>query len=337
MRLIRLISTALVLAALAWSGWWYAVALGQEKALAHWFAERAEDGWQAEHGEIALTGFPVRLVREVPQIRLADPEAGWAWAAPFLRIESGPVSPTRFDLTWPQRQSFAVPGERTEIAAEALSARLATRPEAALGLVEARIEAAALEVAARSGWRAGAAAVEARVGKRVNDPGYDLSLRATKVELPAPLVARVDPLGIAGREVERLAIDGAAVFTRPLDRRLIEEGRLGLVEATVRRAELNWGEVELGLAGSFRVDAAGYPVGSLDVTARHWRELLAMARRSGAIGAEMGAALESALGLVASLGGDRDRLEATLRFDDGRVWLGPVPLGRAPRLAPPRG
>lgn len=337
MRVLNILFSCMVLTALGWSGWWYAVALGQEHGLARWFEERAAAGWQAEHGEIRLSGFPFRLEREVPEVRLADPDTGWAWAAPFLRIESGPVRPTRFDLTWPTRQSFAVPGEHSEIGSELLAARLEVRPEAALGLVEARIEAAALDIAARSGWRAGAGAVETRVGARANDPGYDLSLRAELVDLPAPLMARIDPLGVAGREIERLTLDGAAVFDRPLDRRLIEEGRLGLVEATVRQASLEWGEVRLGLAGSIRVDADGYPVGKLDVTARQWRELLAMAQRSGAIGAEMAGAVESALGLVAALGGDRDRLDATLSFDGGRVWLGPVSLGRAPRLAAPRG
>jgi hypothetical protein len=337
MWLIRLIFTALVLGALGWSGWWFALAQGQERALAAWFEGRARHGWQAERGEIRLTGFPLRLAREVTDIRLADPEAGWAWAAPWLRIESGAVEPTRFAVTWPARQSFAVPGEVAGIGAAKLAARLELRPEAALGLVEAAVEAAALEVEARSGWRAAAAAVDARVGARVNDTGYDLSLDAGRVVLPEPLVARVDPLGFAGREIERLVVEGAAVFTRPLDRRLIEEGRLGLVEATVRRAALEWGEVRLEMAGSIRVDGEGYPVGALDVTARHWRELVAMAQRTGAIGAEMAQAVVGALELVAMLGGDRDRLSATLRFADGRVWIGPVSVGRAPRLAAPGG
>lgn len=333
MRLIRLMFTALVLGALGWSGWWVALARGQERALAAWFEGRAEAGWQAGHGEIRLSGFPFRLARELTDIRLADPQAGWAWAAPWLHIESGTLEPARFTVTWPARQSFAVPGEVTEIGAGTLAARLELRPEAALGLVEAAVEAAALAVEAGSGWRAAAATVEAHVGARVNDAGYDLRLDAERVLLPGPLVARLDPLGFAGGEIERLALEGAAVFTRPLDRRLIEEGRLGLVEATLRRAALEWGEVRLEMAGSIRVDEEGYPVGALDVTAKHWRELVAIAERTGAIGAEMARAVVGALELVAMLGGDRDRLSATLRFAEGRVWIGPVSVGRAPRLA----
>jgi len=337
MRVLNVLFTCLILGGLAWTGWWYAVATGQEQALEGWFDKRAEVGWQAEHGEIRLTGFPLRLDRRIPDIRLADPEAGWAWAAPFLRIESGPVTPTRFSVSWPKRQSFAVPGERAEIQTESLRTELAVRPEKALDLVRATVEAARLDIAAQSGWEAGAAVVEARLAARANDPGYDLWLDAKRATLPRPLMVRIDPLGLAGRELERIVLDGAAVFTRPLDRRLIEDARIGLQELTLRRAHLQWGEIRLELAGAIRVDEAGYPVGELDVTAQHWREIVAMARRSGVIGADMAKALESGLRLVAALGGDAERLDATLRLEDGRVWLGPMPIGQAPRLAAPRG
>ncbi len=247
------------------------------------------------------------------------------------------MNPTHFEVDWPEEQSFAVPGERVEIGSDEMRARLAVRPETALGLVEAGVEVARLNLAARSGWYAAAATVEARVAARRNDPGYDVALRAERVTLPQPLMARIDPLGMAGRELDRLVVEGAAVFTRPLDRRVVEEGRIGLVAADIRRADLQWGEIRLAVEGDIRVDEDGYPVGELDVTARHWREIIAMGRRSGAIGAGMAKAVTSALELVAMLGGDKEQLDATLALEDGNVWLGPVSLGAAPRLAPPRG
>ena len=88
---------------------------------------------------------------------------------------------------------------------------------------------------------------------------------------------------------------------------------------------------------AIEIDDRGYPTGKIKLTARHWREIIVMARRSGAIGADMAEALTTALELVALLGGDRDQLDATLKFSDGEVWIGPISIGRAPRLAPPRG
>jgi hypothetical protein len=341
MRIVHTLIGAVILGALAWTGWWYALARGQEAALAAWFAERARAGWQAEHDGIGLTGFPLRLEREIAGIRLADPRTGWAWTAPWLQVESATFAPNRFDVTWPGAQSLAVPGERTDITSTMMAARLALQPDTALGLVHASAEIAGLDVRSRPGsgpgWTARAGSVVADIAERVNDDGYAITFRAERVVLPEPLMARIDPTGLAGREVERITFDGAAVFDAPLDRHLIEDGRLALRAMTVRRAGFQWGRMRLEARGAIKIDDRGYPKGKIKLTAKHWREIVALARRSGAIGPDMAAALETALELIALLGGNRDELDATLKFRDGEVWIGPISIGRAWRLASPRG
>ncbi len=341
MRIVRILISAAILGALAWTGWWHALARGQEAALAAWFEDRARAGWQAEHDGIALADFPLRLEREIAGIRLADPGTGWAWTAPWLRVESETLAPNRFDVTWPGAQSLAVPGERTDITSATMAATLALQPDTALGLVHASVEVAGLDVRARPvsgrGWTARAGSVVADIAERVNDDGYAITFRAERVLLPEPWMARIDPTGLAGRELERMTFDGSAVFDAPLDRHLIEDGRLALRAMTIRRAGFQWGRMRLEARGAIRVDERGYPKGKIKLTARHWREIIAMARRSGAIGADMAKALEAALELVALLGGDRDELDATIKFRDGEVWIGPISIGRAWRLAPPRG
>lgn len=340
MRILRLFVGAIVLGALAWTGLWFLLARGQEAALAHWFDKRARAGWQAEHGEIGLTGFPLELRREITRIRLADPRTGWAWTAPWLKIDSAPISPTRFAVTWPHEQTLAVPGERSDITADAMSARIELRPEAALGLIRLAAATAGLDIRGRSAagpnWTAGAARVRAEVSERINDDGYSIEFRAERVLMPEPLMAQIDPLGFAGREIARASFDGNVVLADPLDRHVIEDGRLALRLASIRRAGFQWGRTELEASGEIRVDKHGYPKGKIDVTARNWREIIAMARRSGAIGAEMAKALTQALELVALLGRNHDELDATLKFSDGEIWIGPLSIGRAPRLAPPR-
>lgn len=340
-RIVRLIFGATILGALAWTGWWHALARGQEAALAAWFDGRARHGWLAEHDEIGLTGFPLRLERDIASINLADPKTGWAWTAPWLRIESAAFLPTRFDVTFPDAQSLAVPGERTEITATTMTAALELRPRAALGLVQATIDIAGLDVQSRpiqgSGWTASAGKVEANVSEKVNDDGYAITFLAEKVTLPKPLIARIDPTGLAGRKLERVTFDGAAVFNAPIDRHLIEDGRLALRAATIRRAGFQWGNMRLDAKGAIKVDDQGYPVGEIDVTARQWHDIITLAERSGAIGRDIAEGLTTALELVAMLSGNRDELDATLKFKNGEIRIGPVTIGKAPRLAPPRG
>ena len=126
------------------------------------------------------------------------------------------------------------------------------------------------------------------------------------------------------------------MFDAPLDRHLIEDGRLALRAMTIRRAGFQWGRMRLEARGEIRIDERGYPKGKIKLTVKHWREMIALARRSGAIGADMAGALEAALELIALLGGDRDKLDVSLKFRRGEVWIGPLSIGRAPRLAPPR-
>jgi hypothetical protein len=342
MRIVGILFSAAILGALVWTGWWFALAKGQEAGLAAWFDDRANHGWQAEHAGIDLTGFPMRLEREIIDIQLADPKTGWAWSAPWLRVVSDTFTPNRVEVTWPDAQSLAVPGERTDITSSIMAAQLELKPELALGLTHASVAVAGLDVRARPGpagrgWTASAGVVEAEVAERVNDDGYTITFRAEKVILPEPLMARIDPTGLAGRELERMTFDGSAVFDAPLDRYLIEDGRLALRAATIRRAELQWGQMRLDAKGKIKVDKQGYPKGKIKITARHWREIIALAQRSGAIGPDVAEALETALELVALLGGNRDELDATLNFDDGEVWIGPISIGKAWRLAPPRG
>jgi hypothetical protein len=339
-RTVRLLFGAMVLGALAWTGWWHALARGQEAGLTAWFDDRTKHGWQAEHEEIGLTGFPLRLEREIAGINLADPKTGWAWTAPWLRVESAAFRPTRFDVTFPDTQSLAVPGERTNIASTTMTAALDLRPRSALGLIQATVGVTGLDVRSRpilgSGWTASAERVEADISERVNDEGYAITFLAEKVILPEPLIARIDPTGLAGRNLERMTFDGAAVFNAPIDRHLIEDGRLALKAATIRRAGFQWGNMRLEAKGAIKVDDQGYPVGKIDVTARQWRDIITLAERSGAIGRDIAEGLTTALELVAMLGGNRDELDATLKFKNGDIRIGPVTVGRAPRLAPPK-
>ena len=341
MRIVGILCSAAIMGALVWSGWWYALAKGQEAGLGAWFDARARHGWQAEHAGIGLTGFPFLLEREITDIQLADPKTGWAWSAPWLRVVSDTFIPNRVEVTWPDAQSLAVPGERTDITSSTMVALLELEPDLALGLIHASVDVAGLDVRARpgpagQGWTASAGVVVADVAERVNDDGYTVAFRAEKVILPEPLMARIDPTGLAGRELERMTFDGSAVFDTPLDRTLIEDGHLALRAAVIRRAEFQWGRMHLDARGKIKVDKQGYPKGKIKITARHWREIISLAQRSGVIGPDVAEALETALELVALLGGDRDELDATLKFDDGEVWIGPIAIGKAWRLAPPQ-
>ncbi len=335
MRLVRLLSTLAVIAALGWSGWWYALALGQEVALRRWFSERREAGWQADYGALRLAGFPLRVSRRIEDLALADPSTGWAWTAPAFRIDSHPLDPARFTLVWPTEQLFAVPGERVRVASAEMRADLAVASSDRLPLRGAALRVAGLRLEGESGWRAEAGLVAGAVTRR-EGTDYEIDLDAEKLTVPGPLLERLDPAGVAGGEIERVVAKGSVGLDRPLDLATIEHGRLAVRHADIRALRLEWGALRLEAKGRIEADARGYPEGEIDVSARYWREIITMLERGGVIGPRLADSITSALTFVAGLDGDPDSLDGTLRFAEGRVWFGPVPLAAVPRIARPR-
>ena len=93
-----------------------------------------------------------------------------------------------------------------------------------------------------------------------------------------------------------------------------------------------WGQITFRAAGDLAVDASGVPTGRITVKAVEWRKLLEMAVGTGLVAETFRPALERALGLMASLEGNPDTLDAPLTFEKGFIALGPIPLGPAPRI-----
>lgn len=340
MRLVRLIAALGVLAVLAWCGWWWLAAEGQRRAIQGWLDGRARAGWQAEAAAITVTGFPWTFDRRITAPALADPRAGWAWSAPQIEADSAALGLNRIVVRLPNRQSLAVPGARAEITADLLTADLGVAPDTRLGLQALGLEARALAVQGPAGWAGGAALLTGRLAARAADTGpansYDLDVTGEALRLPAALLAALDPTGALAPQADRLVLDAIVALDAPLDLGAIERGRIDPRSIVLTQALVSWGRMELALRGRVEIDADGYPVGKLAVGARNWREMVALARRSGALGDTQADLLTQALELAALLGGGGERLEVTLGLGERRIRIGPVTIADAPRLAAPR-
>ncbi|MEL6476206.1 MAG: DUF2125 domain-containing protein [Pseudomonadota bacterium] len=335
-RFVQMLGAGLVLAGLCLSLWWGLLAQGQEAAMAAWFADRRGDGWQAEHGEISVAGFPLRLDRRIEAIALADPEAGWSWQLPEVAVSGHALAPTEIAIALPAQHRLAVPGERVEIAHEALTASLALAPGGALTLREAMLRGRKLRLSAQSGWVADAVSLQADIVQRPPEAGpensYNLRIEAVEMAIPKPVLAAIDPTGLLEAVVNRALFEGHAAFSDPLDRFALEDGRLALAQASIRVARLDWGEVAVEARGSFLVDPAGYPEGKIKLKLRNWRRMLAVARESERVPGEVVDAVEQALGFVALLAGGDAELDVPLDMAGGKLRIGPVTVADLPRV-----
>ena len=81
------------------------------------------------------------------------------------------------------------------------------------------------------------------------------------------------------------------------------------------------------------MDAEGFAEGRIDLRARNWREMIALAESAGALDPTLAGAVRAGLDLIARFSGDRDAINVPLDFADGVTRLGPIVVGPAPVLA----
>ncbi len=335
-----LIGLTIVLAA-GWAGWWFIGSSGQKAGWEAWFADRRAAGWQAEYTTLDVAGFPNRFDTEITGLALADPRAGWAWSAPWLRIYMLSYKPNHAILTLPPLMKVSFGGETVEVLSQRLQGSLRVAARTSLALERISFELEELELQGRSGWTAAAPQGVAHVTRTPADLApentYDLFVEATRAELPVPLVERLDPTGGLTTLVDVLRIRARLTYDAPLDRHAVEEGRLALKAISLNEGHLDWGDISLTGNGLVEIGPDGYPDGEIDVVARGWRTMIRVGVRGGAVDEGVADALELALELVAMVtSGGRQEIETTVSFERGRVFIGPVDVGPAQRFVAPR-
>lgn len=331
----KLLAGVIITVIVGVSVWWLLAARAQENAVAGWLAERRAAGWQADVADISILGFPNRLDLKLTEPALADPASGWAWSAPWLEVAHVIYEPSLFIAIWPPEQRLAAPGGRAILRTETMKASFRTETKTALPLVRASLDIERAALAADAGWTAGAARISAHV-RAAPDAGpenaYEFRAEGLRLRLPDHIRTLLDPTDTLPPAIEAVALEGRAALDRPLNRFALEGPKPGLRLLSLNTAEAEWGRLKLTASGSMKADAAGYGEGEFAISATNWKAMLDAAAASGAMSAPFVESLKTGLDFVARLTGDGETLNVTLSLSGGYARIGPVPIGRAPRL-----
>ena len=328
-RLIGAVSVLAVLGAAAWFFW----AQTTQRVVTAWLDARADEGWYVNYEAVDVTGFPTSFRTEFDTLELADPDTGWLWTLPSLTLESEALRPDRIRATWPNEQGLASPVERLSIEAAEMSTILDVQPRANFALDASETVLTDIVLVSDAGWRM--ALPEAQLNmirEEGEDAVYDVTFSARDLAPPRPTRQQLDPRGLLPDTIETLNYSASMAFDRPWDLRAIEDRRPQITVLDLREMNVVWGGLILRAAGDVTVDAAGVPEGAIAIRAENWREMVAMAVRAGFVPPQMQGTIEGILGVVAGLSGDPEVIDADLSFSNGSVFLGPLPIGPAPRL-----
>ncbi|WP_299295169.1 DUF2125 domain-containing protein [uncultured Tateyamaria sp.] len=329
---MRKILWVVMLALLAWCGWWWLASAGLRGGVEAWFDDRAAEGWQADLGTVEGGGFPLTLRAGLRDIAVADPDAGLAVETAALDISAPAWWPG--DVTVQLDDGpilLASPLGRSTLTMQGGTMALQLHPGTAL-------ELEAL------GWTAGAWQVSDASGVQMSADALTLTMTQTE-GATYDLVARADTFapGDATRAALRLPdsipaafdslqMQATVTFDTAWDRRALDQARPQPRRIDLHLAEARWGDLRLNLSAALDVDQTGVPTGTVAIQAENWRAMLDVAQTAGILPPQLRGQAEGILNALAGASGNAETLDVELTLDGGAVRLGFIPIAPAPRL-----
>lgn len=323
---------AIIVAAIAWAGYWVLASQGVKAGMTAWFEDRRAQGWVAEYDDLSVAGFPNRVDTTFTNLTLADPGTGWAWDAPFFQMMTLSYKPNHIIAIWPNQQRISTPDQKFDVTSAKLQASVVLDQGNALPLNRANLVADTLTFAADDGQTTTMTALRAAI--HTVEGAQDTYAFAIEADDFAPPMELRGLIGAADlpRSFDALRAQLQVSFDDNWDRRAIEQRRPQPTRLDLKLAEARWGDLELMLAGAVDIDPEGELDGRITLKARNWRQIVQMAVKSGQLNETLGQQLEDGLGLLSRLSGNPNTLDVPLDFRAGLIFLGPVPIGQAPRL-----
>lgn len=326
-----LLVIVLVLAAL-WSGYWFVGSRALERGVEQWFVAQTGRGITAERADVAVQGFPNRFDLTVTEPRLADPQRGLSWQAPFVQVFAMTWKPWHLIAALPDSQTVGLPGQTVDVSSSRLRGSLIVTPGTDLTLDRSTVEGDNIRLASDRGWSTAVARLLFATRRDAADAAaHEIFLEATSITPDQAFRMEMKSVSDLPELIDRMRVDARAGFSAPLDR-FAARTQPRLQRLDLREAGLVWGRLTLSAKGSVAAGPQGVAEGRIDIRVSPWRDLVPVLVAAGVVKAEVAPTVERWLELMAAQGTDREVLEVPLTLADGRMALGPIPLGPAPRM-----
>ncbi|MEP1964794.1 DUF2125 domain-containing protein [Tateyamaria sp.] len=321
-----------ILAALAWSGWWFVASTSLRSGISVWFDARKAEGWQAELGEVVGGGFPLTLQAGLRDIALADPDAGVA------------VQTSRLDISapawWPGDVTVALDDAPIQLASPLGRSTLVMQD----GVLALNLHPGTALELETLGWTSGPWQVEDAAGAQVQadsltltmvqsaGPQYDFTAQANQFAPGDAIRALLRLPDSFPRAFDSLTLQAAVTFDTPWDRRALDTARPQPRRIDLHLAEARWGDLRLNFAAPLDIDGTGTPTGVVSLQAENWRTMLDLAEASGVLPNALRGQAEGILQLLANASGNPAHLDVELTLRDGNIYFAFFPIGPAPKL-----
>jgi len=328
---MKRLTIGVIVAALAYSAFWFWSAHTQKTAIEAWFQDRRSDGWASDYSEITVKGFPNRLDTTIEAPRLGDPTTGVMWESPFLQLFRLSYNPSHLIAVAANEQTFATPEAEIGVKTSDLRASFEISDLASWTPERIIVVAEDISLEATTGWT-----TRAEVAQISTETADDLTYRAALDvrALNATIPGLIDAAS-TNSQIDRLFVDAEVELDRSINRSSIERSRQQPKSIALKLAEAEWNGLNLAAAGKVEVTGSGTPIGVITLKVHNWRDMLDKERRQNRLSARAINQIELTLALISGLSGNPETLDLPFEFKSNGIWLGPLRMGDAPKLAIP--
>ena len=316
------------LLAVLYSGYWFVGQRAMQSGAEAFFANAARDGLVAENNGLTVNGFPSRFDLTVTDLHLADPRTGLDWRAPFVQVFALSYRPWHVITAFAPTQTFGTPDQTITLTNDKLQASLIVSPGGALALDRTTLVGTGLRATSDANWVLAAEAL--RFATRI-DPSlantHEIGVEITRMT-PDPALSALMPT--LPPVIELIQLDAFATFSAPIDR-FAPQTQPQLTALSVKEAGFTWGSLQASASGDLTV-VNGMPEGRIALSVRGWRDLVPLAVTMGAIQPGVAPTVTRVIEALTTSSGDPELVEIPLVFANGRMSLGLIPLGPAPRV-----
>ncbi|HEX4615199.1 MAG TPA: DUF2125 domain-containing protein [Stellaceae bacterium] len=334
-RLGLLILAALLAVGGSYTAYWFLVAHRIEAGIADWAlsqrAEKIDLSWQ----KMRVSGYPVAFRVDLGSAALRD---GAITPSPELHIPAlyGTARPWNFAdwrLAAPEgfTADFSAAGGSTpaKLIAQTADGVVSVKPEDGwtlwLSLRATTVEAGAPVLV---GSAHATLTVPPRPSREHADPVMALAVEASQIKLPAAIA----PFGNTIDELDFAATEKGTIRSGKLaDAVAAWRDTGGAIELDNLR--LKWGALDATATGTIALDQELQPTGSFSGAIQGYDQILTALVQSGQMRASDAGLARIALTFLAKTGVDgKPEIKTAFTIQGGQMFLGPVKLGRAPRI-----
>lgn len=328
-----------ILMATLWAGYWFVGVIALESGLKGYLSsEHSPDSpVPISYSDLSVRGFPSRFDTTLTDITVNDTINGIGWSAPFFQIHALSYKPYHIIAALPHSQTLRLPREELQINSDEIKGSVVFVAGAlldkALEIDRSSFVMRNVTVTSNAGWKTAIKEGSVATRKTALDPlHYDLALSAKHVTLPDQLRTAIDPKHQQSDVFDSFSLDSTLAFTNPWNLLAERQNTPVLTEIAVNGLTIIWDDVQFQADGALQIDRNGYPNGKLALKATNWQKMYQLAEDANAVDADFAQTIQNGLKVLAGMSSDTDVIEAPLNFADGQMFLGPLPIGPAPRL-----